>query len=139
MRSSRAIRSCSPCPSRLLASRARITIPSISPPGWRNGTAKARISARPVAPDALERSFPGPSVQYLGGDILRFPHVIIGEQAKGQDRAAGQPRHITGNAEKPDRVLVEVQQITEPVRDHDSNIRLPQDQVRRKVRVESSF
>jgi hypothetical protein len=94
---------------------------------------------RPVAADAFERSFPRTSVQHLSGEILRFPHVIFGEHAEGQDRAAGQPRHITGNTEKPYRVLVDVQEITEPVRDHDSYIRLAQDHVRRKVRVESSF
>jgi hypothetical protein len=81
-----------PWPSRLLASRARITIPSMSPPGWRKRHGESPDErARPVAADALERPFPGPSVQHLGGEILRLPHVIFGEQAEGQDRAAGQP------------------------------------------------
>jgi hypothetical protein len=78
--------------------------------------------ARPVAAHALERSLPRPPAQHLSGEILRLAHVIVGEKAEREDRTAGQPGHVTGNPEKPRRVLVDVQQIAEPVRDHDRYI-----------------
>src|SRR5579859_2201057 len=62
-RSSRAIRSWS-WPSRLLASRARITIPSMSPPGWRSGTVTAPL-------------------RHPGGDIDGM--VILAREASNRD------------------------------------------------------
>ncbi len=95
--------------------------------------------ARPVAEHALDRSLPRPAAQHPARKIPRLAHVIVGEQAKRENGAAGQPRRVAGNPEKPRRVIVDVQEIAEPVGDDDGNICLAEDHVRRKVCVESSL
>jgi hypothetical protein len=93
--------------------------------------------ARPVAAHALERPLPGPAAQHLPGQVLGLAHAVVGEQAQGKDRAASQPRQVTGSPEKLSREIVEVQDVAEPVGDHDRYVGLAEHHVRGEVSVES--
>ena len=104
----------------------------------RHGDA-ADEGAGPVAALALERSLPGPAAQHLAGQVVGLAHAVVGEQAQGHDGAAGQPGYITGNPEKPRREVVDVEEIAQPVGDHDGYIGVVEDHVGREVRVESRF
>ena len=92
--------------------------------------------AGPITAHALEGSLPGPAAQHLPGQVIRLAHAVVGEQAQGQHRASVQPGQLTGKPEKPRRELVDVEEIAEPVGDHDGDIGVAENHVGGKVRVE---
>ena len=95
--------------------------------------------AGPVAAHALERSLPGPAAQHLPGQVVDLARAIVGEQAQRHHGTAGQPGQITGNPEEPGRELVEVEEVAEPVGDHDRYVGVVEDRAGRKVCVGNPF
>jgi hypothetical protein len=93
--------------------------------------------ARPVAARALHRAFPGAAAQHLPGQVSAPAHAVVGEQAQGLHRAAGQPGYVTGDPEEPRRELVQVEEIAQPVGDDNGDIGMAQDHFSGEVGVES--
>ena len=96
-------------------------------------------AAGAVASVGIEGALPGPAAQHMGGDVLHRAHVIAGEQAERQDRLARQPRHLARDPEQPGGIGVEVQQIAEPVGDHDPDVSLAEHHVGREVGVKRAL